>query len=61
MTDTANLHRHGQITVLLFLLIIKNCFIHDVTYSEVGKSIASLICKYGGKAPSGRSTYGVVT
>ena len=56
------------ITVLLFLLIIKNYCIQDATNSEVDSK-----CKMdsfsanrgggggGGEAPSSRSTYGMVT
>ena len=59
MTDTVDLHQHGHITVLLFLLIIKNYCVHDATYSEVDSKCEIdsfsmtyhlvLSCKYGGK------------
>ena len=35
ITDTADLHQHGHITVLLFLLTIKNYRIQDATFNEV--------------------------
>ena len=56
--------------MLLFLLIIKNYYIQDVTHSEVDSwcnidSLSNLQIRGGGgggeEAPSDRSTYGVVT
>ena len=54
------LHPHGHITVLLFLLIIKNYCMQDVTHSEVDSwcnidSLSNLQIR-GGGGGGGRST-----